>query len=56
MLGTEQRYQLNPWRMREQVDGAAALGIEACVIGDQANVLSTELGEFFGFENIDANL
>src|ERR1035438_10020712 len=56
MLGTEQRDQLNAGCVREEIDGAAALRIEAGMIGDQADVFSTERGEFFGFEDVYADL
>jgi hypothetical protein len=41
---------------REDFDGGAALQIEAGVIGDEADVLSTQRRKLLRFENFDAGL
>ena len=56
VLGTEECDQLNARRVREQIDGAAAQRVQAGVIGDQADVLAAQRSEFFGFENVEAEL
>lgn len=56
MFGTEQRDDLNPRRVDEEVDGAAALGVHAGVIGDQADMFPPKRRKFFGFKNVDAGL
>ncbi len=59
MLGTEQSCQFYARRMREHVDGALPLRIDASLVSDQANaplfaILASQRVEVVGFEDIDA--
>ena len=38
------------------LDGGAALKVHAGVIGDEADVLAAERGEFFGLEDVETRL
>ena len=56
VLGTEERDKMYAGGVGKKIDGAAALGIQAGVIGDQADMLAAQRREFFRFENVDAHL
>src|SRR4029077_12124948 len=56
VFGAEQGDELDARGARDLVDGAAAQGVLAGVIGDEADMLAAERGEFFGFEDVDAEL
>ncbi len=56
MLRTEQRHQMHSRRMGKQVCGTASLRVQACVIGDQADVFVAQRRKFRGLENVEAGL
>jgi hypothetical protein len=56
MLGAEERNQVHAGGAREDLDRGAALRIEACVVGDKADVLSTQRRKLLRFQNVDPGL
>ncbi len=56
MLRAEERDEIHAGGVSEQIDGAAALGIEAGVVGDQANVPVAQRRELLGFKDVKAGL
>lgn len=56
MLGTEQRHDLQSGRVGQSIDRAAALRVDAGVIGDQSNVLSAKWRKLQRFKNIETGL
>jgi len=56
VLRTEKCDKLHSRRAGELVDRAAAEGVLAGVIRDEADPLASQGGEFFGFEDVDAEL
>jgi hypothetical protein len=56
MFRAEERYELNPGRVKKRFNRRAALGVKPRVIRDESNVLAAQRREFFGFENVDPGL
>lgn len=56
VFGTEERDEVKAGSFSEQVDDAAAVGVEASVIGDEADVFAAEWRELLRFENVEAGL
>ena len=56
MFGAKDGAEMHAFRVRQQIDGAAAARIYAGLIGDQADAFSAERGELLVFEDVDAGL
>ena len=56
MFRAEQSDQLNARSTQEEINRAAALGVQARMIRDEANMFSAQRRKFFGFEDVDADL
>jgi len=56
MFRTEERNQLEPGGVGEDVDSAAALARRGGVIGNEAHVLAAKRRELLRLENIEAGL
>src|ERR1700674_2000782 len=56
VFGAEERNEMHAGRARENLDRGAALRIETRVIGDEADVFTTQRRELLRFQNVDAGL
>ena len=56
MLRAEERHHLQAGSVRQDIDRAAALEVDAGVVGDQSDVLSAERRKLLRFENIKTRL
>ena len=56
VFGAEERHELYAVRMREHVNGAAALRIHSGLIGDQTDALAAQRREVLFFEDVNAGL
>jgi hypothetical protein len=56
MLGAEERHELHAGRVSEKISSAAALRVQAGVIGDQTDVFAAQWGKFSRFEDVQTHL
>ena len=54
VLGAEEFFQLHAGGIGEEIDGAVALGVDAGLIGDEADAQAVQVGELSPGEDVDA--